>query len=757
MNPRYVKTFNRRRKLFSLPVVLAAFFALWYIVGAPKSYVSASSLWFDNAPSSPSSVGNTNAAILPPSSQEQQVLTELLTTRSFRLKVARSGPLARYLAHHSATGWGPTAVLKSLRGGASLDDRIMAALGPKQVITTIAGPQVLGVELRGPTPAVASGTLTALVNEFERETNATFTSRGQAAVTYFEQQVASASTALQGARQAVSQYLAAHPAATVRSDISLRSLSQAEKAAAQQLLTATNTLNQAKLNSSAPAFGKGSFRVLDSARVIGPVSSHKKELAALIGGLFVGGLVSLLGIILYTKLEEAEGERELAAAPAAATVAVATAGTGRQPAHTHRIGGARRARAGLGRRAAAVSAAMAAGAGRVRALRGTTDVPEPEVTMPAAAEAAEVRATTEVVAVKADEVGSEPDLVAEVEETLPSETVVDPKPLTAPVAFGWAVEPDVVPPEPDEIAAEPELVAEVEEAVAPEAVVDPEPHTGSPADTVEVFTWPMMEPVDVEETNAPDEAAEPDASEAEPEPLPDVGEPVLAETVAGAPEPEPGEEAAATVEHRETAPAEEVAATVEHRETAPAEEAEVDAEVDAPESEAEAAVEATVGWEGSRAQHLLAWRAVEMPEVVRVSTPEGNGAPDAETRESDDRTLRGTIVRVRDDGAGRSPRPVWTILQPANGTVTLGQGSRLKAVAFPRREAVIRERRDLGSAGHEFEVEITAQRIGVRGAEGQLAIRPVDRRWVGTEVAFVEVASSTDAEDGHPASKRVEA
>ncbi|HXY85578.1 MAG TPA: hypothetical protein VEH52_08850, partial [Gaiellaceae bacterium] len=630
MNPRYVKTFNRRRKLFSLPVVLAAFFALWYIVGAPKSYVSASSLWFDNAPSSPSSVGNTNAAILPPSSQEQQVLTELLTTRSFRLKVARSGPLARYLAHHSATGWGPTAVLKSLRGGASLDDRIMAALGPKQVITTIAGPQVLGVELRGPTPAVASGTLTALVNEFERETNATFTSRGQAAVTYFEQQVASASTALQGARQAVSQYLAAHPAATVRSDISLRSLSQAEKAAAQQLLTATNTLNQAKLNSSAPAFGKGSFRVLDSARVIGPVSSHKKELAALIGGLFVGGLVSLLGIILYTKLEEAEGERELAAAPAAATVAVATAGTGRQPARTHRIGGTRRARAGLGRRAAAVSAAMAAGAGRVRALRGTTDVPEPEVTMPPAADAAEVRATTEVVAVKADEVGSGPDLVAEVEETLPSETVVDPKPLTAPVAFGWGVgpeaEPDVVPPEPDEIAAEPELVAEVEEAVAPEAVVDPEPPTGSPADTVEVFTWPMMEPVDVEETNAPDEAAEPDAIEAEPDPLPDVGEPVLAETVARAPEPEPEEEAAATVEHRETAPAEE---------------AEVAAEVDAPASEAEAAVEATVGWEGSRAQHLLAWRAVEMPEVVRVSTPEGNGAPDAETRESDDRTLRG--------------------------------------------------------------------------------------------------------------------
>lgn len=304
MNPQYAATFSRHRRLLLLPLLVTMLVAVWYVASAPKAYLSTASLWFDNPPPHPSSVGNTNDITLPPAAQQQQVLTELLTTRSFRIEVGHRGPLASYLEQHSDTGWGPAALLGSLRGSGSLDDRIVADLGPKQIETTVAGPQVLAVSLRGPSAEVAARTLGALVAQFKEETTSTLDSRGEAAVTYFRSQVRAASDALASARSDVASYRAGHPGASSDSDLTLHSLVQAEKAAAVQLVAATNSLNQASLTAAAPAVAKASFRVIDPAKVpTGPVSNHKKELLAIVAGLFVGALLSALAVIAMTRLE----------------------------------------------------------------------------------------------------------------------------------------------------------------------------------------------------------------------------------------------------------------------------------------------------------------------------------------------------------------------------------------------------------------------------------------------------------------------
>src|SRR5438105_6626974 len=185
MNPRYRQTFARHRVLFSLPVVIATAFALWFVVGAPKQYESATSLWVDTPPPGLSSLENTNTSILTPSAQAQQLLSELLTTRRFRVAIGHEGPLAHYLATHSSAGWGPKAMLAQLRGQGAVDDRVFKELGPKNVLTTIAGPQVLGVSVRVPAPAVTGGPLKALVDQFNLERRSLAVGREQASISVF--------------------------------------------------------------------------------------------------------------------------------------------------------------------------------------------------------------------------------------------------------------------------------------------------------------------------------------------------------------------------------------------------------------------------------------------------------------------------------------------------------------------------------------------------------------------------------------------
>ena len=122
MNPSYRQTFSRHKVLFSLPVVITTVLAIWFVAGTPKQYKAGATLFVDTqiwtvVPRRPEPAESTPAA------RAQQLLTELLATKRFQGEVGRAGPLNDYLAQHPSEGWGPTSLLKKLRGSGSVADQ----------------------------------------------------------------------------------------------------------------------------------------------------------------------------------------------------------------------------------------------------------------------------------------------------------------------------------------------------------------------------------------------------------------------------------------------------------------------------------------------------------------------------------------------------------------------------------------------------------------------------------------------------------
>jgi len=307
MNPRYIDTYRRHRVLFLLPLAIGMLLALWTQVGKPSLYRSSTSLWSDTAGGS----ANDLTGAPPPAAQEQTTLNELLRTMYFPDAVARKGPLAAYLKTHTSEGWGPGALLGKLRGSSSLDDRIAAALSPKRVTSLVLGPHVLKISYDGPTPEVAYGTVKTIVKEYESQRNALRTD----ALNAYRDAVSSASKALRDARTEISAYTREHPGAS-STDPQMQSLVHAERNALDQLSGATQALGQAA--NSAVGSDTATLRIVDPPEIpIAAYSTHKKLLFSVIAGLFVGALVSILGIVFLTRTG-----RGGAAAPAYADVEV---------------------------------------------------------------------------------------------------------------------------------------------------------------------------------------------------------------------------------------------------------------------------------------------------------------------------------------------------------------------------------------------------------------------------------------------------
>jgi uncharacterized protein involved in exopolysaccharide biosynthesis len=296
--PSYRQTFRERRRLLCLPIVLAVVISAWFALGSPKSYQSTANLWVDNPASLASSLGNANPAVLPPSQQEQGVLQELLSTQSFVLAVAQESGLSHYLATHGSGGFTPTSLLSG--GGGSVKSKVLNSLGPKQVTTTVPGPQVLQISYRGPTPALTQSTLEALVEKLQKNSDQLSQKRNQAVVAYYRAQVTGASNALAEARAQVSSYLSQHPGAA-GADPNLSALQTATGAASSQLTQASQKLNEVQSAAKAGGSNGSTVAVIDQASFpLGPASGKKKELLTVVGGLFAGLLISFLGAVALT-------------------------------------------------------------------------------------------------------------------------------------------------------------------------------------------------------------------------------------------------------------------------------------------------------------------------------------------------------------------------------------------------------------------------------------------------------------------------
>jgi hypothetical protein len=306
----YRQTFRQHRLLLTAPIVAAVLIAAVLMLGSPKSYESTASLWVDTPATTDSSLGNLNVAITPPSTQEQDVFTELLATPNFALTVGHHSLLGPYLAGHSSGG-----LLSGLLGGGggSLDSQIRSALGPKQITSTVPGPQVLQISFSGPTPAVAQSTLNALVSELQGDSELFSQQHNQSALNYYKAQVQTATQAILQARNQADAYRNQHPNATTASDPNLAALSTAETAAGSQLTQAN-----AGLGAAASAVKDGAtvtqVHVIDAAGPAVATSGKKKALEGIVAGLLAGALISFLGTIALTRRESDPWEDEIAEA-----------------------------------------------------------------------------------------------------------------------------------------------------------------------------------------------------------------------------------------------------------------------------------------------------------------------------------------------------------------------------------------------------------------------------------------------------------
>ena len=301
MNPRYLETFRRHRVLFVLVVVLAVVLATWASLGEPPRYRSSTSLWSDTPSGAATAFGAP-----PPAAQEQTMLNELLTTQYFRDQVARGGPLAEYLESEPSEGWGPAALLRQLRSDATIDDQVSVALGPKRVTSVVQGPHVLKINFDARTPELALKTLMVLVQEFREQRDVL----RRDALASSRLRVERASEVLAGARTDLTNYLQDNAAGT-GSDPRLRALSETERDAVLQLATATELLNRETRDALNGASGQAILRVVDPPELpIGASDGRRKIATAWLAGLFVGGLLSILGIVALTRIggSRADGE-----------------------------------------------------------------------------------------------------------------------------------------------------------------------------------------------------------------------------------------------------------------------------------------------------------------------------------------------------------------------------------------------------------------------------------------------------------------
>jgi hypothetical protein len=275
------RTIRKHRKLLSVPLVLGAVVAGVLAAGHASSFTSAATLWVDSAPPAQSSVG-AGAPQSQPAMAEQTLLTELLATPSFAGAVVRNSLLSKDAGSNMAS------------------ETAAAAALPTQITSTVPGPQVLQISLNGSNGEVVTSTLTALVNELEKDGAGLTTSYDESAISYYRSQVAADSKAAVAARSQVASYEAAHPRASNGSDPNLAALTSVATAANSQLTAANSSLNGAE--GALKSGGDGWLvRVVDPPNAATSIAQGKKKLVEdVLGGLVGGALISFLVAVALT-------------------------------------------------------------------------------------------------------------------------------------------------------------------------------------------------------------------------------------------------------------------------------------------------------------------------------------------------------------------------------------------------------------------------------------------------------------------------
>jgi hypothetical protein len=102
--------------------------------------------------------------------------------------------------------------------------------------------------------------------------------------------------------------------------------------------------------------------------------------------------------------------------------------------------------------------------------------------------------------------------------------------------------------------------------------------------------------------------------------------------------------------------------------------------------------------------------------------------------------FRGKVVRVANEGEGAKKVPVWWVETPFPIVTRLRPGSGVCVVGLPRRTATVRSLETTVTGGYCFELEITNLKKEIKAGIGRDSIPPVDKQWIGEEIAFVSAS-----------------
>ena len=278
---RYLETFFRNRMLLLAPVILALLATLGYAMSQPRLYQASAKLWFDGSVSAVDYL-NASTPYTAPANLQQSVLLELLQTRTFAHQVGYSGPLASYLVATPdaySNRLSPSVLIAGVVSQSSprqTSDEIDALLVDtlsKHAAVGVVGPQVLNVTFDAPDPRVAASTTQALVDAFFAQIQTTQLVPAQAAVDFYEQQIAQ------------------QPKAKPGDDV-----------AKTQLASLQDKLDQARLHLAAVKLpGTGGYHVVDAPIVPTHPKSLRRALSIAGGaGLAIGTSVALLLLLMLT-------------------------------------------------------------------------------------------------------------------------------------------------------------------------------------------------------------------------------------------------------------------------------------------------------------------------------------------------------------------------------------------------------------------------------------------------------------------------
>jgi uncharacterized protein involved in exopolysaccharide biosynthesis len=289
---RYLRTFRRHRLLVIAPLVLALVIGLGYELKSPRHYTAAGTMWADAPVPDSSSVFSQSAPNPSPAAQASSLLNELLSTHKFLAAIAPRSPWAAYLRQH------PDAI-----------DTVLGSVQKNTIVST-PGPQVLSVSYQSNDAAATGPMVRAIMGAFADQLVSLQKTRDQQQIAYDQQALQTASSALGTAQKQLANYLFAHPqAAGATVDPTVTQLS-GNVANAQQLYgSAVAALNTSQLGLSS-ASDSSQLHVIDQPTAAFVQGNKKKIVYGGVGGLFAGGVISILLLSWLVSKETAPWDAE---------------------------------------------------------------------------------------------------------------------------------------------------------------------------------------------------------------------------------------------------------------------------------------------------------------------------------------------------------------------------------------------------------------------------------------------------------------